>query len=158
MSVSPTRSFDTSLSPVTTYPTSPAVSSLAGFIVGEKKPSSSASNRVGSAIVQTFSPLRNTPSTTRMNATTPRYWSYDESKISARGGASRSPVGAGTRSTTASSTASTPRPVLAEIRSTSSGLPPIRSETSAAAPSGSADGRSILFAHGTISRLFSIAR
>src|SRR5438309_7217705 len=44
-----------------------------------------------------------TPSTTRTNATTPRYWSYDESKISARGGASGSPAGGRMRSTIASS-------------------------------------------------------
>jgi len=93
-----------------------------------------------------------------MKATTPRYWSYDESKISARAGASGSPEGGGTRSTMASSTSSTPAPVLAEIRRTCSGSSPIRSAISLATASGSADGRSILFTTGTMSRLFSIAR
>ena len=95
---------------------------------------------------------------TRTNATTPRYWSYAESKTSARPGASGSPSGAGIRSTIASSTSSTPIPVFAEIRSTLAGSSPTSSATSAAAASGSADGRSILFTTGTISRLFSIAR
>ena len=67
--------------------------------------------------------MRKEPSTTRTNATTPRYWSYDESKISARAGASGSPDGGGIRSTTASRTSSIPWPVLAEIRRTSSGVP-----------------------------------
>ncbi len=68
------------------------------------------------------------------------------------------PPGAGIRSTIASSTSDTPSPVFAEIRRTWSGVSPISSETSRAAPSGFADGRSILFTTGTISRLFSIAR
>ena len=78
---------------------------------------------------------------------------------SARGGASGSPAGGGIRSMIASSTASTPWPVFAEMRSTRSarrrrsGRRPRR-----AAPSGSACGRSILLTTGTISRLFSIAR
>ena len=78
--------------------------------------------------------------------------------MSARGGASRSPAGAGIRSTIASSTSSTPCPVFAEIRSTRSGSSPISSASWRAVPSGSACGRSILFTTGTISRLFSIAR
>ena len=61
-------------------------------------------------------------------------------------------------STTDCSTASTPYPVLAEIRITFSAEPPIRSATSAATASGSAAGRSILFTTGTMSRSFSIAR
>ena len=99
-------------------------------MTGLKKPSSSASKRVPVAIAWSVSRVRKTPSTTRTNATTPRYWSYDESKMSARAGASGSPVGAGIRSTTASSTASTPTPVLAEMRRTCSGVSPISSETS----------------------------
>ena len=129
-----------------------------GRMVGEKKPGSSASKRVPSAIARTRSRRRNRPSTTRTKATTPRYWSYDESKMSARGGAAASPLGAAIRSTIASSTWSTLRPVFAEIRTTCSGSSPIKSATSAAAPSGSAWGRSILFTTGTISRSFSIAR
>ena len=111
-----------------------------------------------SAIARSASPLRNAPSTTRTNATTPRYWSYEESKISARGGAPGSPAGAGIRSTIASSTSATPSPVFAEMRSTWSGVSPTSAETATAAPSGSACGRSILFSTGTISRSFSIAR
>ena len=86
------------------------------------KPISCASKRVPSAIARSVSRARNAPSTTRTNATTPRYWSYDESKISARGGASGSPAGGGMRSTIASSTASTPSPVFAEMRRTRSGV------------------------------------
>ena len=65
--------------------------------------------------------------------------------MSARAGASGSPAGGGIRSTIASSTSSTPTPVLAEMRRTCDGSSPISSATSAAAPSGSACGRSILF-------------
>ena len=57
------------------------------------KPSSSASNCVPSAIARSAAPVSKRPSTTRTNAITPRYWSYEESKISARGGASGSPDG-----------------------------------------------------------------
>ena len=121
-------------------------------------PSSSASNSVPCAIARNGSRLEKVPSTTRTNATTPRYWSYDESKTSARAGASGSPAGAEIRSTIASSTSGTPTPVLAEIRSTRSGASPRRSPSSFAAPSGSACGRSILFAAGTTSRPPSIAR
>ena len=99
-------------------------------------PSSSASNSVFCAIARSPSPLLKTPSTTRTNATTPRYWSYDESKTSARGGATASPAGAGIRSTTASSTSATPSPVLAEIRSTWSGVSPISAETACRRPLG----------------------
>ena len=52
-----------------------------GRSVGAKKPSSCASKRVPSAIARSCSRVENDPSTTRTNATTPRYWSYDESKI-----------------------------------------------------------------------------
>ncbi len=69
------------------YPTSPAPSDSAARIVGAKKPTSSVSNRVPWAIASTFSRARNRPSTTRTNATTPRYWSYEESKTRARAGA-----------------------------------------------------------------------
>ncbi len=78
--------------------------------------------------------------------------------MSARGGAAASPSGAWIRSTIASSTSATPAPVFAEMRSTRSGSSPVSSATSAAAPAGSACGRSILFTIGTISRSFSIAR
>ena len=68
------------------------------------------------------SPFENPPSTIRTKATTPRYWSNSESKISARGGASGSPSGGGIRWTIASSTSVTPSPVFAEIRSASDGI------------------------------------
>ena len=51
-----------------------------------------------------------------------------------------------------------PSPVFAEMRRTWVGSSPSRSATSTAVPSGSAAGRSILFATGTISSPFSIAR
>ena len=69
---------------------------------------------------------------TRTNATTPRYWSYEESKTSARGGALGSPAGGGIRSMIASSTASTPWPVFAETRSARSGSSPTSSASSRA--------------------------
>ncbi len=129
-----------------------------GTRVGDMKPSSSASKSVRVAIARSAAPLSSRPSTTRTNAITPRYWSYEESKISARAGADGSPAGDGTRSTIASSTWSTLTPVLAEMRTTASGRPPSSSHTSAAAPSGLAEGRSILLTTGTISSSFSIAR
>jgi len=75
-----------------------------------------------------------------------------------RGGASGLPAGGEIRSTMASSTWSTLIPVFAEISTTSAGSPPSSFVTSSAAPSGSAEGRSILFTTGTISSSFSIAR
>ena len=87
-------------------------------------PSSSASNDVPCTIARSGSRVSKRPSTTRTKATTPRYWSYDESKTSARAGASGSPAGGGIRSTMASSTSSTPVPVFAEMRSTRSGDSP----------------------------------
>ncbi len=89
---------------------------------------------------------------------TPRYWSNSESKISARAGASGSPDGGGTRSTSCSRTSVTPSPVLPEMMRMSSGSSPMSSETSPATRSGSAPGRSILFRHGMSSRPASIAR
>ena len=52
------------------------------------------------------------------------------------------------RSTIAASTSGTPSPVFAEMRSTSPGSPPIRSQISPATRSGSALGRSTLFSTG----------
>ena len=62
------------------------------------------------------------------------------------------------RATIASSTSTTPSPVLAEIRSASPGSPPIRSAISPATRSGSAPGRSTLLITGISSSPFSIAR
>ena len=75
VSVSPTRSRETSLSPVTTYPTSPAPSEATGSRTGDMTPSSSASNEVPWTIARSGSRVSKRPSTTRTNATTPRYWS-----------------------------------------------------------------------------------
>ncbi len=129
-----------------------------GIICGLKKPMSSMSATVPVAIARIASPLRNTPSTTLMYAITPRYWSNSESKISARGGPSGSPEGAGTRAISSSSTSATPSPVLPLIFRIDSGASPISSLTSPATRSGSAPGRSILFRHGISSRPESTAR
>ncbi len=110
------------------------------------------------AIARIASPLRNVPSTTRMYAITPRYWSNSESKISARGAASGSPCGGGTRATICSSRSVTPSPVLAEMRRTPFGSSPIRSAISSPTRSGSAPGRSTLFMAGISSSPESIAR
>ena len=89
---------------------------------GEKKPSSSTSKR--RALRHRPHPRRrraNEPSTTRTKAITPRYWSYVESKISARGGACGSPVGRRDAvDHRLQHLAPRPSPVLAEIRITSS--------------------------------------
>ena len=98
------------------------------------------------------------PSTTRTYATTPRYWSNSESKMSARAGASGSPSGGGTRATIASSSSITLSPVFAEIRITASGSSPSSSEISPATRSGSAPGRSSLFIAGISSSPESTAR
>ncbi len=76
-----------------TYPTSPAPSAATGSRTGDMTPSSSASNAVPWTIARSGSRVSKRPSTTRTKATTPRYWSYDESKTSARAGASGSPAG-----------------------------------------------------------------
>ena len=126
--------------------------------MGVKKPMSSISASVPAAIARTMSPFLNVPSTIRMYAITPRYWSYSESKISARGGASGSPDGGGTRCTINSSSSLTPSPVLAEIRRITSGSSPISSAISSPTRSGSAPGRSTLFMVGISSSPESIAR
>jgi hypothetical protein len=77
--------------------------------------------------------------------------------MSARGGASTSPSGGGIRCTIASSSSSTPSPVFAETRITSSAGSPSSSLISPATRSGSAPGRSILFSAGISSRPASIA-
>ena len=123
---------------------------------GDMNPMSSISARVPVCIARIASPFLKDPSTTRTNATTPRYWSNTESKIRARGGPSGSPSGGGIRFTIASSTSSTPSPVFAEIRRISSS--PSNSVISCATRSGSALGRSILFMTGISSSPASIAR
>ena len=105
---------------------------------------------VPACMARIASPFVNVPSTTRMYAITPRYWSNSESKMSARGGASGSPLGGGTRAISSSRTSVTPSPVLALIRRTSSAGSP---SSSASAP-----GRSTLFRHGISSSPDSTAR
>ena len=56
------------------------------------------------------------PSITRTTITTPRYGSYQESKMSALSGASGSPLGGGSRATIASRISGTPVPTLALAR------------------------------------------
>ena len=67
------------------------------------------------------------------------------------------PRGAGTRAITASMISGTPRPVLALTRSASRARIPITSSISLIAPSGSAEGRSILFSTGITSTPCSVA-
>ena len=96
---------------------------------------------------------------TRTNATTPRYWSYEESKTSARGGAARV---AGRRRDPLDDRVEHGLDALR--RSSQRRAAPARGRrrparrARAAAPSGSACGRSILLTTGSNSRLFSIAR
>ena len=129
-----------------------------GIIAGAITPTCSASTTSPVCMASSLSPSANEPSMTRTKATTPRYWSYTESKIRARAGAAGSPEGGGTRATIASSTSGTPSPVLAEIRSTRSGSSPISSATARPCSSGSAAGRSILLSTGISSRFPSMAR
>src|SRR6202023_1475592 len=108
-------------------PPSPPFTPPAGSICGEKKPMSSISASVCAAIARISSPFLKLPSTTRTYAITPRYWSNSESKIRARGGASGSPEGGGTRPISSSSTSLTPSPVLPLMRRIDSGGSPISS-------------------------------
>jgi hypothetical protein len=88
---------------------------------------------------------------------TPRYVSYDESKISARSGAAWSPRGGGTSFTSASRIWSTPSPVLAEARMMWSRVIPVTSVIWAATTSGWAASMSILLTTGMICRSASTA-
>ena len=102
--------------------------------------------------MSTLSPFFMAPSTTRTSATTPRYGSKYESKMSARSGAVASPSGAGMLYTTASSRSCTPAPVLPEASTASSAGMARPSSISSRTRSGSAAGRSILLMRGMISR------
>ena len=88
----------------------------------------------------------------------PRKGLNTESKISACSGALSSPFGAGMRATIASSTSSTPCPVLPEASRISSSLHPIRSITWSFTSSIMAESMSILFNTGMISRSCPTAR
>ena len=92
-----------------------------------------------------FWPRFSRPSLIRTRMTTPRYWSYQLSTSSAFSGALASPVGGGRRCTSASSTPSMFRPVLALISTASEASSPITSSICCFTRSGSAAGRSILF-------------
>ena len=98
------------------------------------------------------------PSTIRTSEVTPRYGSYQESKISALRGAFGSPAGGGTAATMRSSSSSIPIPCLAEVRTASPAGMPTTCSICSLARSGSAEGRSILLMTGTIARLLWIAR
>ena len=116
-----------------TYPTSPASSARrrahrrreeAELLGLEPRPEGHRAQRLARPEA-----TRRRPARTRRRPGTGRR----RSRRSARAaGASRSPAGGGMRSTIASSTAPTPCPVLAEMRRTSSGEPPISSARSAA--------------------------
>ena len=110
--------------PAMRYPTSPGPSSATGVGMGSRTPISSASWTVPAWMNRTRLCEPSRPLTTRMELTTPRYWSYWLSKMRAWSGASGSPAGWGMRSITASSSSPTPSPVLAESRRISSaGMP-----------------------------------
>ena len=64
------------------------------------------------------------PSITRVRMITPRYGSYQESKISALSGASGSPSGGGSRATIASRISSTPMPFLGAGQDRVAGVEP----------------------------------
>ena len=83
---------------------------------------------------------------------TPRYASNIESKISACSGFVASPIGGGTRSITAASSASTPAPDFALMCRMSSGSQSSSAASSFVRCSGSAAGRSILLSAGTMTR------
>ena len=74
-----------------------------GVGTGRRTPISIASCGVPACMNISFEPSVSRPFITRTELTTPRYWSYWLSKISACSGASGSPFGAGIRSHTASS-------------------------------------------------------
>ena len=88
----------------------------------------------------------------------PRKGLKTESKMRACSGAAGSPFGAGMRCTIASSTSSTPAPVLPEARRISSSRQPMRSITCSFTSSIIADSTSILFSTGMISRSLATAR
>ncbi len=114
--VSPIFASPTFLMLATRKPTSPAASSPIGSGLGENTPTCSTSNSCPLAISRILVPAFRTPSITRATMTTPRYESYQESKISALSGAEASPAGGGRRWITASSTSAMPIPSLALVR------------------------------------------
>jgi hypothetical protein len=113
---------------------------------------------VPAAISFTRWPRAIEPSTTRTSAATPTYGSNQASKMSARSGAAGFPRGGGTSRTTRSSSSWMPVPSFAETGSTEAASKPSTSSISSAARTGSAAGRSILFATGTMARSAPTAR
>ena len=156
--VSPICASLTVLMPAKTKPTSPTPSSSTACGLGEKVPTCSTWYSCPFAMKRIFIPARTAPSITRVRMMTPRYGSYQESKISAFSGASGSPLGAGSRWTIASRISWTPVPSLALARIAPLASSPTMSSIWRFASSGCAPGRSILLMTGTISRLFSTAR
>ena len=108
--------------------------------------------------MRSWSPRRIAPSNTRTVATTPRYSSKYESRMSALSGAAASPVGGEMRKTMDSSRSWMPSPVLPETHTASSAGMASSSSISARTRSGSAEGRSILLMAGTMSRFAFMAR
>ena len=158
MIVSPSFASATRLMPAVMKPTSPTPSSSSGVAFGVKAPTSSIRYSWPRAMKRTLIPFRSTPSITRTTMTTPRYESYQESKISAFSGAAPSPAGGGRRWTIASRTSCVPVPTLALARIAWLPSRPTMSSIWRRVSSGCAPGRSILLMTGTISRLLSTAR
>ena len=155
--VSPTLQSATVLMAAVMKPISPGPRSSVGTIFGVKTPTCSTECTAPVDIMRIFWPRFIRPSLMRTRMTTPRYWSYQLSTSSAFSGALPSPFGAGRRVTSASSTPSMFRPVLALISTASEVSRPITSSICCLTRSGSAAGRSILLRIGTISWLASIA-
>ena len=142
----------------TMNPTSPTPSSSTGIAFGENTPNPSTSKScfVAMSLILAFG--RSMPSMTRTTITTPRYASYQESKISAFSGALGSPRGGWKRSTMASRISVTPVPSFALARIEVLLSRPMMSSIWRLHSSGCALGRSILLMTGMISRLSSTAR
>ena len=155
--VSPTWTSLAFFIPLIIYPTSPVDSCCRGTISILSTPTSSAIYSIPVLKNFTLSPLRMIPFSILKYAIMPRNELNTESKMSACKGASLSPVGEGMRSTTASRMDGTPSPVRPEALSISSRLQPSSSIISSSTSSGIAEGMSILFMTGIISRSWSIA-
>ena len=155
--VSPTLTSLASLIPLMIYPTSPVDNSALGTISIFSTPTSSASYSIPVLKNLTLSPLRMLPFSILKYAMIPRNELNTESKIRAWSGASGSPSGHGTRSTTALRMSSTPSPVLPLARIMPSRSQPMSSTISSSTSSGIALGMSILLMTGIISRSWSMA-
>ncbi len=155
--VSPTRVSATSLMEAVRKPISPGPRASTVSFFGVKTPTRSTVYSAPDDMSRIFWPFFRVPSKMRTSTTTPRYGSYQESTSSAFSGAFSSPFGGGRRLTMASSTSSTPSPVLAETSMASDASRPMTSSICAFTRSGSAAGRSILLSTGMISWSCSMA-